>query len=168
MRGGIITKEGQLEVPDETVANAEDGEMLEHGFDAPVSPVFLEDGGGEAWAVWGDDYLERIFAIRDLCRGAGGGLFPEDERLVHDDIGGDDIDATQSRLITPDGDSESLGRERLVFLLVLDPDDWTRVSKCGKINTTRETDSLGLCTVRVRDGQNRRNIVNRCSRGRNG
>ena len=50
-RGGVITKERQLEVPDETVADAEDGEVFEDGFDAPVSPVLLEDGGGEAWGI---------------------------------------------------------------------------------------------------------------------
>ena len=130
MGGGVITKEGQLEVPDETVANAEDGEMFEHGFDTPVSPVFLEDGGGEAWGIWGDDQLEGIFAIRDLCEGGGGGLFPEDERLVHDDIGGDDIDATQSRLVTPDGYGESFCCKRLELPLVFDLDNWTSVSKC--------------------------------------
>ena len=55
MRGRIITKERQLEVLDETVANAENGEMFEDGFDTPVSSVFLEDGGGEAWGIWRDD-----------------------------------------------------------------------------------------------------------------
>jgi len=49
--------------------------------------------------------------------------------LVHDDIGGDDTDATQSRLVTPDGYSESLGGERLEFLLVFDLDNWAGVSK---------------------------------------
>jgi hypothetical protein len=49
--------------------------------------------------------------------------------LVYDDIGGDDIDTTQSRLVTPDGYCESLGCERLNFLLAFDLDDWTRVSK---------------------------------------
>lgn len=38
-------------MPDETVADAEDGEVFEDGFDAPVSPVLLEDGGGEAWGI---------------------------------------------------------------------------------------------------------------------
>lgn len=42
-------------MPDETAANAEDGEMFEDGFDTPVSPVLLEDGGGEARGIWGDD-----------------------------------------------------------------------------------------------------------------
>ena len=42
-------------MPDETVANAEDGEMLEDGLDAPVSPVFAEESGGEAWGIWRDD-----------------------------------------------------------------------------------------------------------------
>lgn len=55
MRGCVITKERQLEMPDETIPNAEDGEMFEDGFDAPVGPVLLEDGGGETWGIWGDD-----------------------------------------------------------------------------------------------------------------
>jgi len=42
-------------VLDETVANAIDGEMFEDGFDTPVSPVFPEDGGGEAWGIRRDD-----------------------------------------------------------------------------------------------------------------
>jgi hypothetical protein len=65
----MITKERQLEVLDETIANAENGEMFEDCFDAPVSSVLLEDGGSEAWGIWGDDQLEGIFAIRDLGRG---------------------------------------------------------------------------------------------------
>jgi len=63
-------------VPNETVANAEDGEMFKHGFDTPVSPVFLEEGCGEAWGIWRDDYLEGVFAIGDLCGDGGGILFP--------------------------------------------------------------------------------------------
>ena len=55
MGGCIITKERQFEVLYETVANAENGEMFEDGFDTPVSSVLLEDGGGEAWGVWRDD-----------------------------------------------------------------------------------------------------------------
>lgn len=94
MRGDVISQERQFEMSDETIANAEDREVLEDGFDTPVSPIFLEDGGCEAWGIWRDEELEGIFAIRDLCRGGGGRLFPEDERLVNDDIGGDDIDAT--------------------------------------------------------------------------
>lgn len=54
---------------------------------------------------------------------------PQDEGLVHDDIGGDDIDTAQSRLVTADGYGERLGWERLEFLLALDLDDWTSVSK---------------------------------------
>lgn len=76
MRGGIVSNERQLEVPNETVANAENGEMFEHGFDTPVSPVFLEDGRGKAWGIWRDDYLERVFAIGNLCGDGGGRLFP--------------------------------------------------------------------------------------------
>ena len=76
MRGCVITKERQLEVLDEAVSNAENGEMIEGGFDTPVSSVFLEDGGGEAWGIWRDDYLEGIFALRNLCGGGGGRLFP--------------------------------------------------------------------------------------------
>jgi len=56
-------------VPNEAVANAEDGEVFEHGFDTPVSPVFLEESGGETWGIWGDDYLEGVFAIGDLRGG---------------------------------------------------------------------------------------------------
>jgi hypothetical protein len=55
MRESIITKERQLEVLDETIANAENGEMFEDGFDTPVGSVFLEDCGGEAWGIWRDD-----------------------------------------------------------------------------------------------------------------
>lgn len=40
---------------DETVSDAENGEMFEDCFDTPVSSVFLEDGGGEAWCIWRDD-----------------------------------------------------------------------------------------------------------------
>ena len=60
----------------ESGADAEDGEMLEDGFDTPVGPVFPEEGGGEAWGIWGDDYLEGVFAIGDLGGGGGGRLFP--------------------------------------------------------------------------------------------
>ena len=63
-------------MPNETVANAEDGEMVEHGFNTPVSPVFLKEGGGEAWGIWRDDYLEGVFAVGDLSGGEGGRLFP--------------------------------------------------------------------------------------------
>lgn len=94
MRGDIVTEERQFEMPDETVANAEDGEVFEDGFDTPVSPIFLEDGGCETWGIWRDEQLEWIFAIGDLCGGGGVRLFPEDERLVNDNVGGDDIDAT--------------------------------------------------------------------------
>ena len=52
--------------------------------------------------------------------------------MVYDDIGGDDIDTTQSRLVTLDGHCESLGCERLHFLLAFDLDNWTRVSKSGE------------------------------------
>ena len=79
---------------DETVSNTEDGKVFEDGFDTPISPIFLKDSCCEAWGIWGDEQLEGVFAIRDLCRGGGGGLFPEDECLVNDNIGGDDIDAT--------------------------------------------------------------------------
>ena len=103
MRGSVITKERQLEMPDETVSNTEDREMFEHGFDTPVSPVFLEDGGGKTWGIWRDDYLEGVFSVGDLFGDGGGRFFPEDKGLVDDDVGGDDIDATQSRLVTPDG-----------------------------------------------------------------
>lgn len=61
---------------DETVANAEDGKMFEDRFDTPVSPVFLEDGCGETRGIWGDEQLEGIFAVGDLCRSGGGRLFP--------------------------------------------------------------------------------------------
>jgi len=76
MRGCIITKERQLEVLDKTIADPENGEMFEDGFDTPESPVFLKDGGGEAWGIWRDDYLEGIFALGDLCRGGAGRFFP--------------------------------------------------------------------------------------------
>lgn len=51
----MITKERQLKVLDETIANAKNGEMFEDRFDTPVSSVLLEDGGGEAWGIRGDD-----------------------------------------------------------------------------------------------------------------
>lgn len=49
--------------------------------------------------------------------------------MVYKDIGSNDIDATQSRLITPDGYGESLGCERLEFPLMSDLDNWARMSK---------------------------------------
>ena len=42
-------------MPNETVANAEDGEVIKDGLDTPVSPIFLEDGGCEAWGTWRDE-----------------------------------------------------------------------------------------------------------------
>lgn len=39
----------------ETVANAEDGEVIKDGFDTPVGPIFLEDGGCEARGAWRDE-----------------------------------------------------------------------------------------------------------------
>ena len=51
----MITKERQLEVFDETVANAKNGEMFKDRFDTPVSSVLLEDGCGETWGIWGDN-----------------------------------------------------------------------------------------------------------------
>ena len=55
MKGCIITKERQLEVLDETIADAENGEVFEDRLYTPVSSVLLEDGGGEAWGIRGDD-----------------------------------------------------------------------------------------------------------------
>lgn len=144
MRRDVITEEGQFEMPDETVANAKDGEVVEDSFDAPVSPIFLKDGGCEAWGIWRDDKLEGIFAIRDLCRGGCGRLFPEDECLVNDNTGGDDIDATQSRLVASDSHCESFGCERFNILFVFDLCDWMRVSKRENKNVKGKTDSLGL------------------------
>lgn len=54
--------------------------------------------------------------------------------MVNDNIGGDDIHATQSRLITPDSHCESFGCERFNVLLVFDLDDWKREWKLGKEN----------------------------------
>lgn len=64
--------------------------------------------------------------------------------MVHDNIGGDDIDATQSRLVTPHGHFERFCREGFEFFFVLDFYDWKRVSELAGENT-EETNSLGRC-----------------------
>lgn len=70
--------------------------------------------------------------------------------MVDDDIGGDGVDTTQSRLVAADGYGESLGCERLEFVLVLDLDDWTSVSKCLRKNSAGDGPPCTVQGVRAR------------------
>ena len=87
--------------------------------------------------------------------------------MVDDDVGGDDVDTAEARLVAADGDGEGLCCKGLELVLVLELDDWTSVSKWRR-KVARETDRLEPCKERGRDGQSRRNSASQCSRGANG
>ena len=70
--------------------------------------------------------------------------------MVHDDICGYDVDATQSRLVTPDGHGESLGCERFECALVFDLDNWTSVSKRENKNSAGDGQPWTVQGVRAR------------------
>ena len=71
--------------------------------------------------------------------------------MVDNDIGGYDVDATQPRLVTPDGDGEGLGWERLESGIVFDLDNWTSVSKWENQNSAGDGQPWTVQGVRARN-----------------